>query len=111
MNGPQLMGIPASDLAELTGHVKAVRRRCPRPPSRGPGSALTAGGLPPPPVQDDRARLYDRCRVCFATPQTVLNDLTKGILTARSVVCLVVDECHRATKKVRRLSQTPGPVR
>ena len=75
------------------------------------GPRLRADGWRTPPVQDDRARLYDRCRVCFATPQTVLNDLTKGILTARSVVCLVVDECHRATKKVRPLSQTPRPVR
>lgn len=36
-------------------------------------------------------------RVFFATPQTVDNDLKKGILDPKDVACLVVDEAHRAT--------------
>lgn len=36
-------------------------------------------------------------RVFFATPQTVYNDLKSGRLDPKSIVCLVVDEAHRAT--------------
>lgn len=36
-------------------------------------------------------------RIFFATPQTVNNDLKSGILDAKSIVCLVIDEAHRST--------------
>lgn len=36
-------------------------------------------------------------RVFFLTPQTLINDLRTGICDPKRVVCLVVDEAHRAT--------------
>lgn len=44
-----------------------------------------------------RAQEWAEKRVFFATPQTVDNDLKRGILDPKSVACLVVDEAHRAT--------------
>ena len=64
----RVMGIPSAHTAEITGATKA----------------------------EDRALWYKHCRVFFATPQTVQNDVRHGLLPAAQVVCLVVDECHRA---------------
>ena len=64
----RVMGIPSTHTAEITGATKA----------------------------EDRALWYKHCRVFFATPQTVQNDVRNGLLPAAQVVCLVVDECHRA---------------
>ncbi len=44
-----------------------------------------------------REEAWTTKRVFFATPQTVQNDLSRGILDPKSIVCLVVDEAHRAT--------------
>lgn len=43
-----------------------------------------------------RQKLWESCRVFFSTPQVVANDLAKGILDPITVVCLVIDEAHRA---------------
>ena len=64
----RIMGIPSAHTAEITGATKA----------------------------EDRALWYKHCRVFFATPQTIQNDVRRGLLPAAKVVCLVVDECHRA---------------
>ena len=58
-----------------------------------------------------RAPQWRDGRVFFCTPQTVQNDLLSGDCPADKVVCLVVDEAHRAkgdyayTKLVRILSE------
>ncbi|KAK3259919.1 hypothetical protein CYMTET_31105 [Cymbomonas tetramitiformis] len=44
-----------------------------------------------------RSSLWSSKRVFYATPQTVMNDLRSGACPAESIVCLVVDEAHRAT--------------
>ncbi|KAJ6230333.1 fanconi anemia group m protein [Anaeramoeba flamelloides] len=44
-----------------------------------------------------RKDLYKHKRVFFATPQTIVNDLNRGILLANEVVCLILDEAHKAT--------------
>lgn len=36
-------------------------------------------------------------RVVFSTPQTVENDLRRGRLEPSDVICVVIDEAHRAT--------------
>ena len=98
------VGIPVRDMCELTG---ATRK------------------------DDDgrRSSAWASHRVFFATPQTFANDLETGVCPARAVVCLVLDEAHRATGNyayvtaVRRLvdagvkfrvlalSATPGTTR
>lgn len=45
---------------------------------------------------DERARAWEACRICFATPQVIKNDCLAGRYTLADVVLLVVDECHRA---------------
>ena len=44
----------------------------------------------------ERKRLWGSKRVFYCTPQVVKNDLASGVLDARRVTCLVIDECHRA---------------
>ncbi|KAK9475118.1 P-loop containing nucleoside triphosphate hydrolase protein [Dipodascopsis tothii] len=95
----QIAGLPREDTAMLVGSTAAPATRR---------------------VQ------WDAKRVFFVTPQTLDNDLKKGVVDPKSIVCLVVDEAHRATgdyaysqvvKFVRRfnpqvrvlaLSATPG---
>jgi ATP-dependent DNA helicase MPH1 len=36
-------------------------------------------------------------RVFFATPQTVQSDINRGACDPASIVCVVVDEAHKAT--------------
>ncbi|CUS06776.1 unnamed protein product [Tuber aestivum] len=64
-----IVGIPRSATAEMTGNVNVQRRR------------------------DN----WEEKRVFFLTPQTMQNDIAKGICDAKRVVCLVIDEAHRAT--------------
>ncbi|KAI3429818.1 hypothetical protein D9Q98_010131 [Chlorella vulgaris] len=65
------MGMSRGGFCELTGNVKAETRQ-----------AMWQGGIK---------------RVFFCTPQTFWNDVKNGICPFEQVVCLVVDECHRAT--------------
>ncbi|KAJ7462618.1 hypothetical protein B0H11DRAFT_2053592 [Mycena galericulata] len=62
-------GIPGSDAIELTGQ---------NPPAM-------------------RARAWQEKRVFYMTPQTLINDLDKGICDAGDIILLVIDEAHRAT--------------
>ncbi|EGG02918.1 uncharacterized protein MELLADRAFT_38323, partial [Melampsora larici-populina 98AG31] len=64
-----IAGIPSRDCLTLTGSVAPAKR----------------------------AKVWDHKRVIFSTPQTVMNDLTKGLLKPQDVICVVVDEAHRAT--------------
>ncbi|WIA18815.1 hypothetical protein OEZ85_003496 [Tetradesmus obliquus] len=45
----------------------------------------------------DRMDDWNNHRMFFTTPQCLQNDLRKGTCPAHKLVCLVVDECHRAT--------------
>lgn len=63
-----IVGIPESDTAEMTG-------------------ALTS---------KMRAVMWKEKRVFFLTPQCVQNDLTSNICPANDVKCVVIDEAHRA---------------
>lgn len=60
-----------------------------------PRSATTmlTGGISP----GLRAEEWQRKRVFFMTPQTIINDLKTGICDPKKVILLVVDEAHRAT--------------
>ncbi|KAG0635729.1 hypothetical protein HOY80DRAFT_1004045 [Tuber brumale] len=64
-----IVGIPRSATAEMTGNVSVQQRR----------------------------DYWEEKRVFFLTPQTMQNDIAKGICDAKRVVCLVIDEAHRAT--------------
>jgi ERCC4-related helicase len=64
----QTSGTPAQDVVELTGKHRS----------------------------DMRAQMWKEKRVFFLTPQTMQNDLTTGICPRNDVVCLVIDEAHRA---------------
>ncbi|GMM55767.1 3'-5' DNA helicase [Maudiozyma humilis] len=45
----------------------------------------------------NRETIWQEKRVFFTTPQVVENDLKRGVLDPKNIVCLVVDEAHRAT--------------
>eukprot|EP00049_Salpingoeca_infusionum_P016728 m.345279 g.345279 ORF g.345279 m.345279 type:complete len:2355 (+) comp16140_c0_seq2:190-7254(+) len=64
-----IMGFDPIDICELSGAKSPERRRA----------------------------LWQRCRVFFLTPQVIQNDLNRGTCPGRDVVCVVVDEAHRAT--------------
>ncbi|PRW60577.1 Fanconi anemia group M isoform X3 [Chlorella sorokiniana] len=65
------MGMSKAGFCELTGSINPEARK-----------ELWQGGIK---------------RVFFCTPQTYWNDVKRGICPYDQVVCLVVDECHRAT--------------
>ncbi|KAI9866589.1 MAG: 3'-5' DNA helicase [Trichoglossum hirsutum] len=74
-------------------------------------TAMLTGGTSP----GFRAEEWKDKRVVFLTPQTLINDLKTGICDPKRIVCLVVDEAHRATgsyayvevvKFVRRFNQS-----
>lgn len=44
----------------------------------------------------NRPEIWNNKRVFFTTPQVVENDLKSGILNPKEIVCLVIDEAHRA---------------
>lgn len=64
-----IAGIPRSDTTLLTGET--------------------------PPVLREGA--WESKRLFFMTPQTLMNDLSKGYADPKSIVLLVIDEAHRAT--------------
>jgi ATP-dependent DNA helicase MPH1 len=64
-----IAGIPKSQTSMLTGGVQAVIR----------------------------GEEWQDKRVFFLTPQTLINDLKRGICDPKKIVLLVVDEAHRAT--------------
>lgn len=66
-----IAGIPRSQTAEMTGAVSADLRR----------------------------EYWETRRVFFLTPQTMQNDISKGICNPKRIVCLVLDEAHKATGK------------
>jgi len=63
------MGIPEQDTALMTGKTGAEKRR----------------------------EIWQSQRVFFCTPQTVQNDLDAERLDSQRVVCIVLDEAHKAT--------------
>ena len=63
------MGIPEQDTALMTGKTGAEKRR----------------------------EIWQSQRVFFCTPQTVQNDLDSERLDSQKVVCIVLDEAHKAT--------------
>ncbi|KAL7551797.1 hypothetical protein ACHAWF_015057 [Thalassiosira exigua] len=65
----QIMGIPEKDTAEISGRSKP----------------------------ESRTAMWLRKRVFFCTPQSITRDIKGGRCPARSIVCLVMDEAHRAT--------------
>lgn len=67
----KVVGIPECDTAEISGTTSSEVRR----------------------------GMWAKKRVFYATPQCVANDLESGVLDARRVVLVVVDEAHRAQKK------------
>nr|XP_031360710.1 Fanconi anemia group M protein [Lonchura striata domestica] len=64
----RVMGIPARDMAEMTGGTQALGRR----------------------------ELWNTKRVFFLTPQIMVNDLSRGTCPAVEIKCLVIDEAHKA---------------
>lgn len=64
-----IMGIPETDTAEMSGRNK----------------------------QENRERLWKSRRCFFCTPQTFEKDLEDGRCDAKLVTCLVLDEAHKAT--------------
>ncbi|KAF9184788.1 hypothetical protein BGZ50_003449 [Haplosporangium sp. Z 11] len=64
-----ICGIPQDETIEMTGQQNAELRR----------------------------ELWKRKRVIFCTPQIAQNDINSGICPADEIVCLIVDEAHRAT--------------
>jgi len=56
--------------------------------------ATRLDGDVPPVVREGE---WGRKRLFFMTPQTLMNDLSKGYADPKSIVLLVVDEAHRAT--------------
>ncbi len=54
--------------------------------------AMFTGETPP----DERAAAWERCKICFATPQVIKNDCIAGRYSLADVSLMVVDECHRA---------------
>lgn len=56
-------------------------------------TAVMTGSVP----TKKRAEYWEDRRVFFLTPQTMHNDLKRGICDPKRIVCLVIDEAHRAT--------------
>jgi ERCC4-related helicase len=66
-----IMGLPAAQCCELTGAVNAGKR-------------------------DEKWKLH---RAFFVTPQAMQSDLGKGICPVDRIVCVVMDEAHKASGK------------
>ncbi|XP_070956325.1 Fanconi anemia group M protein isoform X2 [Macaca nemestrina] len=64
----QVMGIPQSHMAEMTGSTQAFTRK----------------------------EIWCSKRVLFLTPQVMVNDLSRGACPAAEIKCLVIDEAHKA---------------
>ena len=65
----QIMSVPLEVTARLDGSIKAVQRKV----------------------------LWKERQLFFCTPQTFRNDIAKGYVDVRKIVCLVFDEAHRAS--------------
>jgi Fanconi anemia group M protein len=84
-----IMGIPAEHTAVLTGKITAAKR----------------------------TQIWTERRVFFCTPQTVQKDLETGRVDPVQVVCIVLDEAHKASgeyayvKIVEYLSQSGAKFR
>ncbi|GAB1599128.1 uncharacterized protein LOC115224527 [Argonauta hians] len=63
-----IMGIPQSDMAEMTGKQMPASRR----------------------------QMWDEKRILFLTPQVLINDLTRGTCVAARIKCIVLDEAHKS---------------
>ena len=63
-----IMGIPIRDTAEISGKINS----------------------------EDRNELWNNHRMFFCTPQTLDNDIERGICDASRIVCIVLDETHKA---------------
>lgn len=48
-------------------------------------------------TRKNREQIWNEKRVFFTTPQVVENDLKRGILHPKEIICIVLDEAHRAT--------------
>ncbi|CDO55501.1 similar to Saccharomyces cerevisiae YIR002C MPH1 3'-5' DNA helicase involved in error-free bypass of DNA lesions [Geotrichum candidum] len=57
-------------------------------------SSILIGGSMTPIMREEE---WATKRVFFATPQTVDNDLKRGVVDPKSIACIVIDEAHRAT--------------
>jgi Fanconi anemia group M protein len=64
-----ITGIPERHTAEISGKSKAEARQ----------------------------RMWEAKRVFFCTPQTIVKDIECGRCNAREIVCVVMDEAHKAT--------------
>ncbi|XP_063103160.1 Fanconi anemia group M protein isoform X2 [Cavia porcellus] len=64
----QVMGIPQTQMAEMTGSTQVFTRK----------------------------EIWCNKRVLFLTPQVMVNDLTRGTCPAADIKCLVIDEAHKA---------------
>ncbi|AOA60990.1 DNA helicase [Komagataella phaffii CBS 7435] len=69
-------------------------------------ACYTITGIPPQDTailldktRRSREEIWDSKRVFFTTPQVVENDLTNGLLNPKDIICLVIDEAHRAKKR------------
>ena len=84
-----IMGIPTSDTAEISARTKPESRAC----------------------------LWGERRVFFCTPQSLQKDIAAGRCEARSVVCIILDEAHRAqgdydyTKVVEQIEESGAKFR
>ncbi|WBW73273.1 ATP-dependent 3' to 5' DNA helicase [Schizosaccharomyces osmophilus] len=65
----EITGVPAHNTSELNGNISV----------------------------ETRLKEYHAKRIFFMTPQTLNNDLQSGLIEATSIVCLVIDEAHKAT--------------
>ena len=84
-----IMGIPQSDTAEMTGAMQPSERK----------------------------RCWKEKRVFFLTPQVLMNDLSRSAIPAEHIKCVVVDEAHKALgnhaycQVVKEISQTSQAFR
>lgn len=44
-----------------------------------------------------RTSLWRQAKLIFCTPQTALNDLVESRINPKQIVCVVIDEAHKAT--------------
>lgn len=64
-----IVGISSNDTVQLSGNIPA----------------------------DEREKFWSEKRIFFSTPQTLVNDIKNNICDPMRIVCLVIDEAHKAT--------------
>jgi len=64
-----IVGISSNDTVQLSGNIPA----------------------------EDRGKYWSEKRIFFSTPQTVVNDIKNSLCDPMRIVCLVMDEAHKAT--------------